>query len=211
MSQDRKITFYHAPNTRSSGVLTLLQALDADFDVKLISFAKGEHKSAEFLAINPMGKVPAISYQGTVVTEQVAIYLFLADLYADKGLAPALDDPKRGAYLRWMAYYGSSFEPAIIDRSSQITHSSKAACPYGDFDTMLNTVMGQLQSHSYIAGDEFTAADVLWGSALGWIIGFKLLPESEVLVEYVKRATAHPCFAAGNAKDQEYLEQMSKG
>lgn len=208
MSDSKSLTFYHCPNTRSSGVLTLLELLEADYDLQLLSFDKGDHKSKRFVAINPMGKVPAIVYKGEVVTEQVAIYLFLADLYLDKGFAPKLDDPKRGPYLRWMAYYGSCFEPAIIDRSSKHTHPSPSACPYGDFDTVVKTVQNQLSQHPYIAGDEFTAADVLWGSALGWILSFGLLPESEEISNYVKRVTDKPCFASSNAKDQEYAAQI---
>ncbi|GAA0856730.1 glutathione S-transferase family protein [Aliiglaciecola litoralis] len=204
MNSSTKITLYHAPNTRSTGVLTLLQELDVDYDIHLLRFATNDHKSAEYLAINPMGKVPAIKHGDAVVTEQVAIYLYLADLYQDKGLAPALDDPRRGEYLRWMVFYGSCFEPAIIDKSSQVLHSSKTACPYGDFDTMLNTVLGQLKKHDYIAGDKFTAADILWGSSLGWIMQFKLVDETPELLAYVKRITGRESFAKSNKIDQDY-------
>lgn len=204
MNQSKKVTLFHAPNTRSTGVLTLLEELEADYDIHLLRFASEDHKKPEYLAINPMGKVPAIKYADTVVTEQVAIYLFLADLYAERGLAPALDDPKRGEYLRWMVFYGSCFEPAIIDRSSQNTQASASACPYGDFDTMFAAILGQIKKGDFILGDQFCAADVLWGSALGWITSFKLIPDEPAILEYVKRVTSRAAFASANAKDAEF-------
>ena len=111
-----RIEFFHAPHTRSSGVLALMEELGADYDLKLMSIKAGDQSREDFLAINPMGKVPTIRQGDAVVTEQVAVYLFLADHFADTGLAPAIGDPDRGPYLRWMAFYGCSIEPAVIDK-----------------------------------------------------------------------------------------------
>ena len=91
-----------------------------------------------------MGKVPALLHDGALVTEQAAIYLYLADLFPAAGLAPPIGDPLRGPYLRWMVYYGSCFEPAVIDKSQQRPPAPPAASPYGDYDTMLATLTGQL-------------------------------------------------------------------
>ena len=77
----------------------------------------GEQRGAAYLAINPMGKVPAVLHGDALVTEQGAVYTYLADLFPQAGLAPTLGDPLRGPYLRWMFFYGSSFEPAVVDRS----------------------------------------------------------------------------------------------
>ena len=117
MSDDRKITLYHAPNTRSSGTLSLLEELGAPYALHVVNMKAGEQRQPAYLAINPLGKVPVIRHGEALVTEQVAIYIYLADLFPGIGLTPALDDPSRGPYLRWIAYYGSSFEPALIDIS----------------------------------------------------------------------------------------------
>ena len=112
-----RTTLYHCPQTRSSGALMLVKELAADVDVKILDMKAGEQRAPAFLAVNPMGKVPALLDGDALVTEQVAIFLFLADRFAEKGLAPAIGDPLRGPYLRWMAFYGSSFEPACVDRA----------------------------------------------------------------------------------------------
>lgn len=202
------LIFYHAPNTRSSGVLTLLEELQAEYQIVLLDFATQQHKQAEFLSINPMGKVPTIVHQGHVITEQIAVYQYLAELFPDQGLAPLIGDAQRGAFLRWLAFYGCCFEPAIIDRSAQHAPDNPTSSPYGDFDTTFATVVAQLTAHPYIAGDKFSAADVLWGSALGWITQFGLVPETDVIADYVARVTGRPSFAAANQKDSGFAKQL---
>ena len=119
MASDRHVVLYHAPNTRSAGTLILLNELKADYEVKVLNMRAGDQRKADYLAINPMGKVPAITHNGALVTEQGAIFIYLGDLYADAGLAPQIGDPLRGPYLRWLVYYGSSFEPAVVDRAQK--------------------------------------------------------------------------------------------
>src|SRR5437899_11128076 len=163
----------------------------------------GEQRGAEYLAINPMGKVPAIKHGEAVITEQVAVFLYLADLYADAGLAPAIGDPLRGPYLRWMVYYGTCFEPALVDRAQQREPAPPAMSPYGDFDTMLQTLTDQLAKGPYLLGERFTAADVLWGTALTWTTMFGLLPASPRIQAYIDRVNARPAVARVQAKDAE--------
>src|SRR6266436_4427802 len=137
MSADRKITLYHSPNTRSSGALILLEELGAPYDLHVLNMKAGEQRRAEYLAVNPMGKVPAIKHGDALVTEQVAIFLYLADLFPEAKLAPPLGDPLRGPYLRWMAFYGACFEPAVTDRFMKREPAAPQMSVYGDFDTML--------------------------------------------------------------------------
>ena len=195
------IVFYHAPRSRSSGVVLLLTELDAPYQVRLIDFKKNEQLAPEFLAINPMGKVPVITHGGAVVTEQVAIYLYLADLFSGAGLAPAIGDPDRGPYLRWMAFYGSSFEPAVVDKSMGHEPGKRAMMPYGDFDTMIGTLEGQLAKGKYFLGDRFSAVDVLWGSALNWMIKWKLVPATAVFESYVARHNERPAVREAQLRD----------
>jgi glutathione S-transferase len=203
MNTQRHVTLFHSPNTRSSGVLILLEALGAEYDLHVLNMKANEHRGAEYLAINPMGKVPALKHGDTLVTEQVAIFLYLADLYVDAGLAPQMGDPLRGAYLRWMVFYGSSFEPAIVDRAQKREPAPPTMSPYGDYDTMLKTLTDQLSNGPYLLGDKFTAADVLWGTALTWTTMFQLVPELPVIKDYIERLNAHPSVAKVRAKDAE--------
>jgi glutathione S-transferase len=191
----RRVTFFHSPQSRSAGTLVLLEELGADYELRVLNLRKGEQRQAEYLAVNPMGKVPAIVHDGALVTEQGAVYAYLADLYPEAGITPVIGDPLRGPYLRWLFFYGSSFEPALVDRSLKREPASPATSPYGDYDSMLKTLTDQLGRGPYLLGDRFTAADVLWGTALRWTTMFKLVPEKPVIVDYIARVTARPAFA----------------
>src|SRR5688500_20371533 len=116
MADKRRFTFFHAPNTRSTGVLTLLEELGCDYDLHVLNRKNGEQRKPEYLAINPMGKVPAIRRGDAVGTEQPAVYLSLADRFPEAGLAPAARDTLRGPYPGWLVVYGWTLEPAVISR-----------------------------------------------------------------------------------------------
>ena len=203
MTTKPQVTFFHSPNTRSTGALTLLEELGADYRLHVLNQKANEQRGAAYLAINPMGKVPAILHGDALVTEQVAVYLYLADLYPEAGITPAIGDPLRGPYLRWMAFYGSCFEPAIVDRAQKNPPPAPSMCPYGDYDTMLKTLTDQLAKGPYLLGKKFTAADVLWGTALTWITMFQLVPEMPVIRAYIDRINARPAVARVKAKDAE--------
>ena len=206
---NRHVTLFHAPNTRSAGARVLLEELGADYDLHVVNFKKKEQRDASYLKVNPMGKVPAILHGDALVTEQPAVYTFLADLYADKGLAPALDDPLRGPYLRWMAFYGSSFEPALIDKAMKREPADPSLSPYGDYNTMLGTVTEQLRKGPYLLGDRFSAVDVLWGTALGWTTAFKLVPALPEIVAYVARVQQRPAAVKAAAADAELAASLA--
>jgi glutathione S-transferase len=209
MTTDHNIVFYHSPNSRSAGVYTLLEELGAPYELRIVDMKAGEQRQPAFMAINPMGKVPAIVHSNALVTEQVAIFIYLADLFPEAGLAPAIGDPLRGPYLRWLAYYGSAFEPAVIDRALKRDPAPPQMCPYGDFDTMLSTLVGQLAQGPYILGGVMTAADLLWGTALGWITAFKLVPELPEIMRYVERIASRPSFGKVKAHDAEWTAARS--
>jgi glutathione S-transferase len=205
MSIDRHITFYHSPQSRSAGVQVLLEELGADYDTRLLNLQKGEQRQPDYLAINPMGKVPAIKHGHAIVTEQSAIYQYLADLYPEAGLAPPMGSPLRGPFLRWLAFYGASFEPAVVDRSQKREAAPSSTCPYGDFDTMLKTLTDQLAKGPYILGDQFSAADVLWGNALRWTTMFQLVPTTPLIQAYIDHVTSRPAAQRAAAKDAAVL------
>ncbi len=201
MSAHEKVTLYHSPNTRSSGTRLLLEELGVPYELKVLNIKAGENRQPPYLAVNPMGKVPAIEHRGAIVTEQVAITIYLADALPEAGLAPSLNDPLRGPYLRWLVFYAACFEPAIVDRARKLEQGPAAMLPYGDYDTMLKTLTDQLAKGPWLLGERFTAADVIWGSGLGWTTMFKLVPELPEFQAYLTRFLARPAVALARAKD----------
>jgi glutathione S-transferase len=204
MSKPR-VTFFHSPQSRAAGTRALLEELGADYELHLLDLKNGQQRQPEYLAINPMGKVPAILHGGALVTEQPAVFIYLADLYAEAGLAPSIGDPQRGPYLRWLVFYGSCFEPAVTDKSMQREPAPPSTCGYGDYDTMLKTVVDQLEKGPYLLGERFSAADVLWGTALNWTTMFKLVPELPVIRAYIDRVLARPGVQRAAALDGELV------
>lgn len=205
MSSPARVSFFHAPQTRSAGTRALLEELGVDYDLHVLDFKAGEQRQADYIAVNPMGKVPAIRHDDALITEQPAVFIYLADLYPEAGLAPAIGDPLRGPYLRWLVFYGSCFEPAVVDRSMKREAAPQAMSPYGDFDTVLKTITDQLDRGPYLLGDRFSAADVLWGTALNWTTMFKLVPELPVIRAYIDRVLERPAMQRAAAKDAELL------
>ncbi len=203
-----ELTLHHSPNTRSTGALILLEELGAPFHLHLINMKAGEQRQPAYLAINPMGKVPAITHRDALVTEQVAVFLYLADLFPQAGLAPPIGDPLRGPYLRWMAFYGSCFEPALIDKAQKREPATPSMSPYSDYDTMLKTLTDQLDEGLYLLGDRFSAADLLWGTALGWTVKFGLVPELPVIKAYMARINSRPAVLRARAKDAELAASL---
>ncbi|MGQ7817685.1 glutathione S-transferase family protein [Metapseudomonas furukawaii] len=202
-TQDRQITLYHCPFTRSTGALTLLEELGADYRLHVMNMKAGEQRQPEFLAINPMGKVPTVTHGDAVVTEQVSVYLYLADLYPEAGLAPPMGDPLRGPYLRWMVFYGSCFEPAVVDRVQNREPIPEQRSPYGSFESVMNTLVSQLKAGPWLLGERFSAADVLWGSALNWTTQFGLIPEVPEVRDYINRFLQRPAYQKTLARDAE--------
>jgi glutathione S-transferase len=207
MTASDRITLYYAPQSRATGARVLLEELRAPYDLHVLNIKAGEQRQPAYLAINPLGKVPTIRRGDAIVTEQVAIYIYLADLFPQAGLTPALDDPRRGPYLRWIAYYGASFEPALIDRFMKREAAPITQSPYADYDSMLAALESQLAAGPYLFGERMTAADILWGMALSWTMTFGLVPRKDVFVRYAERITSRPTFQRISAADNEMAAQ----
>lgn len=205
----RHVTLFYAPRTRASGTLALLEALQADYVIHMLDLKARTQRDPAYLAVNPMGKVPALRHGDAVVTEQVAVTIYLADLYADRGLAPSLDDPLRGPYLRWIAFYGSCFEPALIDRSMERDAGDPTGSGYGSYDIVMETLGAQLAAGPWLLGDRFTAADVLWGTALKWTLQFGLVPDRPVFRGYADRVAAEPAMQRAAELDEEYASRQA--
>jgi glutathione S-transferase len=146
MSKDPRITLFYSPQTRATGARVLLEELKAPYDLHVLNMKTGEQRQPAYLAINPLGKVPAVRVNDTLVTEQGAIYLYLADLFPEAGLAPALTDPDRGAYLRWLFIYGSCFEPAVVDRLMKREPGSMNETPYASYESVIDMLEEALKT-----------------------------------------------------------------
>jgi glutathione S-transferase len=207
MTSTDRITLYYSPQTRATGARILLEELGAPYDLHVLNMKAGEQRRPAYLAVNPLGKVPTIRHGEAVVSEQVAIFIYLADLFPEAGLTPALDDPRRGPYLRWIAYYGSSFEPAVIDHFMKREPAPQMQSPYSDYDSMLGVLETQLARGPYLLGERMTAADILWGVAFSWTMTFGVVPRKDVFVAYAERVTSRPAFQRITADDAEMAAQ----
>ena len=201
------LTLYHNPKSRSSGARVLLEALGVDYAVEYVDFARGDTRQPAFLALNPLGKLPTLVHDGAVITEQVAITLYLADRFPEAGLAPAFDDPRRGPYLRWMAFYAACFEPAVVDHAFKRDPIDPTTSPYRDYDSVISALVTQLSKHDYLLGDTLTAADLHWGTALKWTTEFGIVPKHPVITAYIERVCAHPACARAAELDAALLAQ----
>ena len=161
------LTFYTNPMSRGRIVRWMLEETGVPYDVEVISFGDSA-RSEELRAVNPMGKVPAIRHGDVVVTEAAAICAYLADAFPDAGLAPPLDD--RGAYYRWLFFGAGPLESATVNKAFgfEVTDEQQAAVGYGSLDRVLGTLELTLEASTYIAGEEFSAADVYVGANLNW-------------------------------------------
>lgn len=205
-----QVELFYAPQTRATGVRVLLEELGAPYILNVLNFKLGENRKPGFLAINPAGKVPAVRCGETVVTEQVAIYLYLADLFPERGLTPAVDDPLRGPYLRWFVYMASCFEPALVDRALKREEPPQTMSPYGSFDTVMENMRSQLSKGSYVLGDRLTALDVLWAMGLRWGMMFGIVPEFDEFKAYTGRYFERPAAVKVLQEDQNLAREQEE-
>jgi glutathione S-transferase len=186
----------------------MLEEVGEPYDIHLLSMKRGENRQPDYLAINPMGKVPALRHGDVVITEASAICAYLADAFPRADLAPPIGDPRRGPYLKWLFFSPGCIEPAIMDRAFPRKEAAPvAALGYGEFETVLDVVAKAVSKDEHILGGQFTAADVVIGSALRWGMAFKLLPERPEFVAYVGRLAERPALKRSEAKDKELAAQ----
>lgn len=202
------LTLYHAAPSRSSVVHWMLEELGEPYELKLLSLKGGDNRAPDYLAVNPMGKVPALRHGDVVVTEAAAICTYLADEFPQAKLNVPIGTPTRGQYLKWLFFGPSCIEPAILDRAfPRKDEASRGALGYGDFETVLDVLTKAVSAGTYILGEQFTAADVVIGSGLRWGMSFKLLPARPEFVAYVGRLEQRPALQRAIAKDNELMAQ----
>ena len=198
------LTLYHAAPSRSSVVRWMLEELGEPYDLVLLSLAKEDQRKPEYLAINPMGKVPALTHGDAVVTEVAAICTYLADEFPHARLNIPVGDPRRGPYLKWLFFSPTCIEAAVLDKAAPRKETPRRGMVgYGDFDTVMDVVGKGVARGPYLMGDQFTAADVVVGSMLRWGMMFNLLPERPEFRAYVDRLEQRPALQRATALDRE--------
>ena len=206
----KKITLYTNPNSRGRIIRWLLEECGADYEVVPVPYGENGTKSADFLAINPMGKLPAVKYGDTVITETAALVVFLAELFPEKNLIPAVGTAERGEFYRWLMF-AMHAEYAFMDKWHGIpeTLERKRSIGYGSFDEVVATLTAFLRGKEYALGNHFTALDVYLSGliALG-IMWVQVLDMDSELGAFMKRHAARPAFAKSQALDAELAKQM---
>lgn len=181
-----ELVFYTNPMSRGRIVRWMLEETGAPYRTELLDYGT-TMKAPEYLAINPMGKVPAIRHGDVVVTEVAAICAYLADAFPEAGLAPPLN--ARGAYYRWLFFAAGPVEAAVTNRSLgfEVPADKRGRVGYGSFEAVLDTLAVAVAGNGYIAGDRFSAADVYVGSHIGWGLDFGSMEERPGFRDYVAR------------------------
>ncbi len=197
------LTLYHAAPSRSSIVLWMLEELGEPYKLELLHLKQGDHLKPAYLAINPMGKVPTLVDHGVAITEVAAICCYLADRYPMAGLAPAIDDPLRGPYLKWMFWGPSCMEPAVIDHHLKREPGPRAIMGWIDYDTTMNVLSDAVRKGPWLLGDKFTAADVVIGAGVNWGLLFGTIPKRPEFEAYAARLRTRPAMQRQVAKDEE--------
>ena len=211
MSAD--LTFYTSPMSRGRIVRWMLEEVGAPYATELLGFGAGM-KDPAYLAINPMGKVPAIRHGSTVVTEGGEICAYLADAFPAAGLAPPPGDPRRGTYFRWLFFAAGPVESAVTDKSLgvEIPPGREMMVGYGSFAAMVDTLEIAVTASDYVAGDAFSAADVYFGSQIGWGMQFGSIEKRPAFEAYWDRISNRPAaIRARDIDDALIAAQQAKG
>lgn len=206
MSDD--LVFFTNPRSRGQIARWMLEEVGADYRTEVIGCGP-EMKSARYLGINPMGKVPALEHCGAVVTETAAICAYLADAFPEAGLAPA--PSQRGEYFRWLFFAAGPLESAVINKhlGFEVPAEREPMVGYGTYATVMDTLEAALARFEFAAGETFTAADVYLGSHIGWGLEFETIEARDALVNYWSRIEGRPARLRAKELDDALAESIA--
>lgn len=203
------LKFYCTPWSRASTVFWLLEELGQPYEIEIVDIRAPGGVPETYRAIQPNKKVPAIEHDGMIVTERAAICIYLADAFPEAGLAPAVGDKRRAAYLTRLVYCDSVFDPAIAARAHGLQYGGNDFS-FGLFDDMVANIEKLLSSQPYAVGDNFTAADTQLAGGINFTMNIlKVLPSLPVFRDYVTRATDRPAYQRYAAKEAELAKQVT--
>ena len=205
-----ELVLYTNPMSRGRIGRWMLEEVGQPYSAEILEFAR--MRSSEYLAINPMGKVPALRHGRTIVTEAAAICAYLADVFPEAGLAPPLGSQLRGPYYRWLFFAAGPIEAANTDKALGVTirPEHERMVGYGAPEQMLAALEDRLERSEYIAGDRFTAADVYVGSHVGWGMAFGTIDKRPAFERYWRLLGARPAAQRARAIDDKLVAEMRK-
>lgn len=203
-----QLILYTNPQSRGRIARWMLEEVGATYRVEVLDYAS-TMKGDTYLAINPMGKVPAIVHAGKVVTECAAICAYLAETFPEAGLAPLPEE--RADYYRWLFYAAGPVEQATTNNFAKFDSGEQSRMfGYGKYDLVVDVLDGLLSSRPYATGDRFTAADVYLGSQIGWTTMFGMLPKRDSFLAYIERVQGREAYQRAWALDDADAAELQK-
>lgn len=202
------LTFYTNPMSRGRIVRWMLKEVGEPYETVVLDYGT-TMKSEDFLALNPMGKVPTIVHNGVVVTEAAAICAYLADAFPDKDLAPLPGDPRRGTYYRWLFFAAGPVEAAVTAKAFDLLPPAdkSASVGYGSYEAVIDALEHAVSQSPYICGDRFTAADLYVGSQIGWGTMFGTIEKRPAFMDYLARIQSRPAAIRANEIDNALMPE----
>ncbi len=215
MSQpsDDEIVFYTNPMSRGRIARWMLEEVGQPYRTVVLDYGT-TMKAPEYLALNPMGKVPAITHRGVTVSECAAVCAYLADAFPEAGLAPSPGDPARGTWLRWMFFGAGPLEAAVTARSLGLLAPADKArmAGYGSFDDVVDALEAAVSAGGpWLLGDRFSALDVYLGSQIGWGLQFQSLPDRDTFKAYADRLFQRPAAIRARGIDDALIAAAQTG
>jgi len=206
------IVLYHHPFSRAANVIWMLEEVGVPYELRFVDLMTGKHKAPEIVALNPMGKLPILTDGDAVVSESAAVGLYLADRYAYGRLAPKVDDPARGTYLRWSFFAPSVIEPGSMAKQAGWTYKEGAA-GWGSYDAMIGAMEEALKGRDYLLGKELTMADCIFGGTVGFMLKFKMLEPRPSFTAYAERIAARPAAIRAEERNRRITKEhgLDKG
>ncbi len=202
------LTFYTNPMSRGRIARWMLEEIGCAYEARLLDFGPAT-RSPDFLALNPMGKLPTLVHGDVVVTECAAICAYLADAFPQAGLAPPPGDPRRGAYWRWLFFGAGPVEAAVTNNALGLVppQERQGMVGYGSYEAVVDALEGVLSRQPYFAGDAFSAADIYTGSQIAWGLAFGTMPKRPVFEAYAARIASRPAAERARAIDDALVAE----
>jgi glutathione S-transferase len=203
------LVFYTNPMSRGRIIRWMLEEVGAPYETKVLSWETGETRSADYLAINPMGKVPTLVHDGVVVTECAAICAYLADAFPQAGLAPPATSPLRGPYYRWLFFGAGPIEQAVGAKAVgfEPTPEQRASLGFGSMEDVQNALEGAVRDRAYLVGDSFTAADLYLAAQLSWGMEFGTIEKRPAFETYTAHHLARPAAQRADEIDNALIAE----
>jgi glutathione S-transferase len=203
-----ELVLYTNPRSRGRIVRWMLEEIGRPYRTEVLDYGTSM-KAPDYLAINPMGKVPALRHGGVVVTEAAAICAYLADAFPQAGLAPPPGDRRRAPYYRWLFFAAGPIEAAVSNRNFGfvVPPEREGSVGYGSFERVMSTLEEAVSAGHYLAGDSFTAADIYCGSQIGWGLLFGTIEKRPAFESYWSRISARPAYERARQIDDGLMKQ----